>query len=44
MCARPVSVTLKSERFKENIALSLHYVISINEGRRESLIDEPHNG
>ena len=44
MCTRPVNVIFKmDDRFNEHITLSLYYGVSINKGRRESLIDEAHN-
>ena len=33
----------EGERYKENITLSLRYVVSMCKGRRESLVDN-HNG
>ena len=29
----------EDDRYKENITLSLHYMVSICKGRRESLVD-----
>ena len=40
MRARPVSVIFnEGDRCKENITLSLHCVMSMCKGRRESLVD-----
>ena len=44
MRTRPEIVIFKTEDlFNEQITLSLYYGVSINKGRRESLIDEAHN-